>query len=436
MQPIMRRYSNLFCLVAAMVAATACGGRNSRTQSQNDNASLSGEAYAEMQYPIEIDVSKDYPMEPMSLQEVFGGMEYVALETTPECLIEGIENPAVTDNDIFVLTRRKSLFRFGRDGKFLNQIGREGRGPGEYLSATSFCVNNRTREVFIYDVLGKNMLVYDFDGRHKRTLPMPRSTIIEDMVAITDSTLLVSNSTSDGTKAFVIYPFQLISSLDGSVVKTLMPPHKEPNAHTPTDIPQPASGISYRTGFVERDPSKAYRAGGVTISLLKGDQYGVLEEGNSIYVTDDGVMITEFVSDTVYVVSGAGELTPRWVKTPSPMNMDVPRRRYSKLDFDTERYAFFAAAGGGDPAEYKVDKSNGTITRTYLYDANMEHVDFPFNKLIFLRGINTGHLAMSYQALSLKHLLEAGKLSGELATIASTIKEEDNPVLMLVKFKK
>ncbi len=430
----MKRFPGIFCLLVATVAVVACGGRSSKNQT--DTPSSEDDAYAKIEYPIEIDVSKDYPMEPIRLQEVFGEMEYVALETTPECLIAGIENPTVTDNDIFVLTRRKALFRFGRDGKFLNQIGREGRGPKEYLSATRFCVNDRTGEVFIYDVLGKNMLVYDFDGRHKRTLAMPRSTIIADMVAITDSTLLVSNYDSDPTKGHVIYPLQLISGLDGSVVKTLMPPHKEPNAHTPTDIPQPASGISYRTGFTERDPSKAYRAGGVTVSLTKGDQHGVFEEGNSIYVTDEGVMITEFVSDTVYVVSGAGGLTPRWVKTPSPMNMDVPRRRYSKLDFETERYAFFAVAGGGDPAGYKMDKSNGTITRTYLYDANMEHVDFPFNKLIFLRGINTGRFAQSYQALSLKNLLEAGKLSGELATIASTIKEDDNPVIMLAKSNK
>ena len=430
----MRRYSNLFCLLAATIAVVACGGRRSRG---GDNATSGAEdSPTGIEYPFTVDVSEDYPMEPVSLQEIFGEMEYVALETTPDCMIAGIENPTVTDDDIFVLTQRKSLFRFGRDGKFRNQIGREGRGPGEFLSATCICVNDRTKEVFIYDVLGKNMFVYDFDGRHKRTLPMPRSTIIEDMVAITDSTLLVDNSTSDHTKPFVIHPFQLISSIDGSVVKTIIPPHKEPDPHIPTDIPQPASGMSTRTGFPERDPARAYRAGGVMVSLTKGDQYGVLREGNSMYVTNDGVVITEFVSDTVYVVSGAGELSPRWIKTPSPMKMDVPRRRYSKFDFETGPYAFFAAAGRGDPAEYKVDKSNGKITQTYFYDANMEHVDFPFNKLIFLRGINTGHFAQAHQALSLKNLLDAGKLSGELAEIAAGVKEDDNPVLMLVKFKK
>ena len=40
-----------------------------------------------------------------------------------------------------------------------------------------------------------------------------------------------------------------------------------------------------------------------------------------------------------------------------------------------------------------------------------------------------------YEAMDLLEALEAGELSGELKTIAEGLKEDDNPVLMVVKFK-
>ena len=46
---------------------------------------------------------------------------------------------------------------------------------------------------------------------------------------------------------------------------------------------------------------------------------------------------------------------------------------------------------------------------------------------------NTAYLKL--EAFDLIEALEAGELSGELKTIAEGLKEDDNPVLMVVKFK-
>jgi hypothetical protein len=42
---------------------------------------------------------------------------------------------------------------------------------------------------------------------------------------------------------------------------------------------------------------------------------------------------------------------------------------------------------------------------------------------------------MPYQPFRLLGWLEEGKLSGELATLAATLKEDDNPVLLISKKK-
>ncbi len=146
-----------------------------------------------------------------------------------------------------------------------------------------------------------------------------------------------------------------------------------------------------------------------------------------------GAKGNEGSADTVYVVSAAGELASRWVKTPSAVEMSIDARRYSGLRLETDHYAFFAATTGiTDNMGYKIDKTTGAVTRTYLYDANLDHVSTRNNRII-TPPVNTGRLAMPYQPLHLIKWLEEGKLSGELATLAATLKEDDNPVLLISK---
>ena len=47
-----------------------------------------------------------------------------------------------------------------------------------------------------------------------------------------------------------------------------------------------------------------------------------------------------------------------------------------------------------------------------------------------------GGAKVEFEAIDLIEAIEAGELSGELKTIAEGLKEDDNPVLMVVKFKK
>ncbi len=362
-------------------------------------------------------------------------MEYVALETRPECLIAdlpGLQNPVVTDSDIFICSGL-NIFRFGRDGKFLNRIGHGGRGPGEFLSATQMCVNATTEEVFVYDILSKGILVYNYDGRHKRTLRTSNNTIINDMAAINDSILLIANKSNDHTKDFAIYPFQLISSRDASVECSLLPPYKEPNAMV--IIADPQGYIDeVRSGAGAVNDTEGFKGGGGMMMILMDGSPVQINDSNNIYNTGNGVMLTNYVADTVYVVSAAGELTPRWVKAPSPMELSIEKRRYSSLRLENGRYAFFyATAGVTGNMGYKVDKSTGDVTRTYLYDANIDHERTAMNRIISPTGVSTGRFAMPYQPLRLLHWLEKGKLTGELATLAATLKETANPVLMISK---
>lgn len=54
---------------------------------------------------------------------------------------------------------------FGRDGHFVGEFGRRGRGPGEYMALTSMALNPRGDTLFVYDEVNQRVTVLTTAGR-------------------------------------------------------------------------------------------------------------------------------------------------------------------------------------------------------------------------------------------------------------------------------
>jgi hypothetical protein len=69
------------------------------------------------------------------LSELFSDFQAIPLETRPECVI-GNTKIKFSKDFIFVGTqnfpRASKLYRFSKNGSFINEYGKEGRGPGEH----------------------------------------------------------------------------------------------------------------------------------------------------------------------------------------------------------------------------------------------------------------------------------------------------------------
>ena len=73
------------------------------------------------------------------------------------------------DNNIFVFdVSQGSIFRFDKNGNFLNVVNRKGQGPEEYNVIFNINVDNN----YIYALDRKKILVYDFDGKYNKTIPL------------------------------------------------------------------------------------------------------------------------------------------------------------------------------------------------------------------------------------------------------------------------
>ena len=108
------------------------------------------------------------------VSEYASSIEYIPLETTEDCLIGDDFSLIVASQDIFVHEfSDQKIYRFDRNGKYLNPIGKKGQGPGEYICPYSIYVDEASRECFSLDTFSGNIYVYEYDGTFKRKIHVP-----------------------------------------------------------------------------------------------------------------------------------------------------------------------------------------------------------------------------------------------------------------------
>ena len=101
-------------------------------------------------------------------------VEVVPLETTGKALIGLVGKILLLPNGNVLIKSTASMFMFSPKGKFLFQIGKNGRGPEEYLTIDDVCLSQDARELGILG--GGEIVKYSTEtGRfiRKTTLELP-----------------------------------------------------------------------------------------------------------------------------------------------------------------------------------------------------------------------------------------------------------------------
>ncbi|MCX6223541.1 MAG: 6-bladed beta-propeller [Bacteroidia bacterium] len=99
----------------------------------------------------EINLAKEIDGTAVNLSSIADSIEYIPLETTDSSFIGQIMDIQLTKDYIFVQDRiLDRLLVFQRSGKFLNQIGRAGKGPGEYHCLFTFTTDRDGQNVYLY----------------------------------------------------------------------------------------------------------------------------------------------------------------------------------------------------------------------------------------------------------------------------------------------
>ena len=133
----------------------------------------------------------------LNLSDYVVSLEYVPLETKLECLIDRNPDFYVLEEYI-VATTRQQCFLFNRNGKFIREIGRPGRGPGEYMSTLGGEVINEKNQTILMQGWNKRM-EFSFNGEFIKYFPgipdsSPAIAYISDNILVQGALNLRGNS--------------------------------------------------------------------------------------------------------------------------------------------------------------------------------------------------------------------------------------------------
>lgn len=392
----------------------SCGANGSNKQNNGENASAEQTQETKKEQGLAtLDVTKDYPEKKIVLQDL-ADVKYIPLETKKNALLTNSAGCLgyVSDSLIVARTSDKEIVLFNGDGSVRSSFRHVGQGSKEYQSIIGIVVDPQAQEIFIVDYLLKHrMQVYSFTGQYKRTLPIPFKMILDGLQDFSADCLLACDLDVNQGISNRAKPYMLLSKKTGEIVKEL-------------DI--------HFTKRLSRSISKPLGEN-QTISAALGY--------DPIVRCEDSYVIGDLSADTVYTYSPQGILSPMLVRTPPVLSMETPKVLLP--DYRAGSYFFF----------YLVDFEFDFETRTgfpdkymvYDYAAGKPYVCKLVNRDCEEQEIQLGDGGVTNKAWNtacytipssmLIEQLEAGKVHGPLKEIAATRVEDDNPVLVIVRFK-
>ena len=387
--------TSLFLLSICLMCCNAC---TTQTKDKTENIPVA-------------DFEKEYPEKNLLVSED-ADVEYVRLETTDDVLLDGLASLYLSVTDRFIVTNNMQegrIFVFDRKGKHLHNFMRKGQSGEEFVFANKVRVDDKAEEIFVLDTRNK-VLVYTLDGKFKRVLDIPKDMKADDLWNYDDEWLLSYDSYNldRPNKVSAEQPFFLLSKKDGSVKRI------EVNAKDRI---------------------------GPRIYFEQNGQTGVMSVSfNYIYKNGDEFVLGELGNDTVFMLK-KGEISPLLIRTPGSKDKDVrsmmatplklgdyigvveaPKKLdLEKNQLETKDVFLNLKTGEGCMLGLKDDVNFSEPTDIRH---NNDRVEAPKNHILWMP--NTDRL-FTWK--------EEGKLKGKLVEMVEDMTEDDNPILIIYKFK-
>lgn len=394
----------LGCLTLGMM--TAC------TNAQSKNTKT--EEKKPIQQTIHVPFEKGMEIErEVKLSDIASSVEYVRLETTDEGLVHYLmPNMMHRTSKYFIFGDRKNVMQFTIDGKFVRNIGRQGKGPGEYNYIRQVDVDEKAGKVYVLSS-GRRFNVYDLEtGKFLQSGALTNKNP-DTFLMLNDSTMVGYQQNSNGQEQIMAY----ISTLSGNI-------QKEYSRHQLFEI---KSRTSYMYGGLHDFNLQRYD-GTINLKEYENDTvYSVTPDGmKKRYIFDTGKYGIK-LEHTYHALDGDDEAFNR---------LSAGYIRYSVLE--TKNYLFlpyiyWAGKGKNKPRTAIYDKRTGEC---YKIKDNIFKDDITNGLYLYFPhcALDEKTLIISFEADQIFQIAEGNPELLKHPQLQG-LQEGDNPVLMIVKLK-
>ena len=365
----------------------------------------------------QIDMNADYPEKEICLQDV-AEVSYIPLETTDEILLdEGAVIEVLSSKGIVCVSNDK-VYIFHPHGKLRSVLDKKGEGPGEYRNLYYSDVDWEREEIYVLDDSQKALLVYSLEGVYKHQFKVDVGIRQNDLLNDNQGHLMLYREYAGRVKKGEIEPYRPVIRMsveDGQVDSLSWKNHYHTN-------------MEVLAKFGDRNVTLVFPMPALT--RLNGEVY-----------------VSEVASDTIYHLKG-DSLEPFITRTPSVQYEDCKYLLYlqgitphhyllrfqAKVVDNSNTVGNMVYINDNDTKKAMYEQTTGDICIPKFKNKDYQTSDDAFDELLF-NGCDNYTAYIKLEAFDLLEALEAGELSGNLKTIAEGLKEDDNPVLMVVKFK-
>jgi hypothetical protein len=150
----------------------------------------------------------------ITLSEIADDINYIPLDNSFQLGLI-YDNIVFINNAIFLSEKDVGILVFNKEGKIIRKIGGVGRGPGEYVYSYNFTVDEKTETVYIRDS-GDIIKVYSKTGKFLRNFWLKEYGDGIDAIKSFNSRLFVSFEIQNKN---VKYKWAIVDSL-GDLIKT------------------------------------------------------------------------------------------------------------------------------------------------------------------------------------------------------------------------
>lgn len=360
-----------------------------------------------------VDLSKNYPLEKLRLQDM-ASVEYVPLETTDDILLSG--NAALSAvGEKYILVHEFQLgdiYLFDRHtGKLKSHFNHKGGSGMEYTWIKNGTIlDEKAEEIY---VCSQFIQVYSLEGKYKRTLKINCFDHDMSIFNYDDQSLLIYDDIviePGREKETTHTPYRFISKKDGSPMGTL-------DIYFPQRVPL---AIAQQEGNMWR-PYK--------FSYPSNARFG------------DDLMLMNVSSDTLYKLSPQKRLTPIFTRTPSVYASKLRNIWMSLLT--TDKFMLFGTfvidfnSTGGKIPKFMYGFKTGQVKRVSIIDHELNYgIRGPRE---WDSGSGTAIAKnKSAEFVSAPAMLEAyqkKRLKGNGNEVAKNLLEDDNQVVRILTFK-
>jgi hypothetical protein len=320
------------------------------------------------------------------LSKIALGVNKFTLETNDSSLITRVTEIETTNEYIFVNDAGRRVLQFDSKGKYIKQIGNQGRGPGEYINIYSIALDSVN--MILYIDTYKKILCFDFSGKIVNVIK--QESMPEFICVIGDKLWAVSTSLANKLEnnRYLNITKLIRYALKGSRIDTMVIKRIALPGQAGTSNPQ---------------------------------SYVISDLGNVQYLYYPVLLPESVLRDTIYVVN-EDKLNPRikldFGNAAKPRN--GKKQIFMRNVFQTNRYLF---------AEYIYESEQ----KLFCHDFS-ENISYNLKQGFSDDYFGTGKIQL--KPLSLKN----GKLyfvqeAFKVATKIEGVTENSNPVVFFVHLK-